>query len=265
MIDSFRTECIQIGTSVSKKADVIKEISLLAKKSEILKDLSAGEIEEALLERENLVSTGLSEGIAIPHCSFEGLDRFVVGLLIQEKGLDFEALDGGRSKLLFFIIGPKAGRNKHIKILSSISKMSKEKDLLNTLIKSKTESQVADLLIRKEEEIIPLSKVDKSQFVIHVQNEELFYDVLEILSSEVEGAVSVLDASTAGSYLHRLPLFSSFWNEKVNQFSKVIITVIDKTLMNDTIRRLNMVMPDDGRGIIISVTDILYFDGSIDF
>ncbi len=265
MIDSFRTECIQIGTSVSKKADVIKEISLLAKKSNILKEISASEIEDALLAREELISTGLSEGIAIPHCSFDGIDQFVVGLLVIEKGLDFEAIDGGNSKLLFFIIGPKSGRNKHIKILSSISKMSKDKDLLKTLIKSKTESQVADLLIRKEEDDIPVSKMEKSQFVIHVQNEELFYDVLEILSSEVEGAVSVLDASTAGSYLHRLPLFSSFWNEKVNQFCKVIITVIDKSLMNDTIRRLNMVMPEDGRGIIISVSDILYFDGSIDF
>lgn len=265
MIDSFRTECIQIGTSVSNKNEVIKEISALAKKSDILNEISAGEIEKSLLEREELVSTGLSEGIAIPHCSFEGIDRFVVGLLILKEGLDFEALDGEDSKLFFFMVGPKSARNKHIKILSSISKISKDKDLLKRLIQSGTESEVADILIREEEGDIPVSKVEKSQFVIHVQNEELFYDVLEILSSEVEGAVSVLDASTAGSYLHRLPLFSSFWNEKINQFSKIIITVIDKRLMNDTIRRLNMVLPEDGRGIIISVSDILYFDGSIDF
>jgi mannitol/fructose-specific phosphotransferase system IIA component (Ntr-type) len=265
MIDSIRTECIKIGTSASDKADVIKEISLLAKKSDILKNISAGEIEEALIAREDLISTGLSDGIAIPHCSFDGIDRFVVGLLVVNEGIDFEAIDGKDSKLFFFIVGPKTARNKHIKILSSISKISKDKEMLNTLVKSSSESEVGNLLKRQEDNEIPVNKVDKSQFVIHVQNEELFYDVLEILSSEVEGAVSVIDASTAGSYLHRLPLFSSFWNDKVNQFSKVIITVIDKRLMNDTIRRLNMVLPEDGRGIIISVSDILYFDGSIDF
>lgn len=265
MIDSFKTECIQIGTESKNKAGVIKEISRLAKKSDILRNISAVRIEEALNAREKLVSTGLSNGIAIPHCSFNEIDKFVVGLIVAKKGIDFDSLDGTQTNLIFFIIGPKEKRNKHIKILSSISKLSKDTDMLKKLAKSDSEPMVGNYLKRQEEEEIILNKIEKSQFVIHIQNEELFFDVLEILSSEVEGTVSVIDSSTAGSYLHRLPLFSTFWNDKVSHFSKIIISVIDKRLMNDAIRRINMVLPEDGKGIIISVSDIIYFDGSIDF
>jgi len=265
MIDSFRSDCIQIGTDAKNKNDIIREISKLAEKSEILKNISPSRIEEALLAREELISTGLTNGIAIPHCSFDDIDEFVVGLLIVKKGIDFESIDGSRTNLIFFIIGPQNARNKHIRILSSISKLSKDKDMLKVLGDSDSESEVGSLLKRSEEKDIVLQKVEKSQFVLHVQNEELFFDVLEILSSEVDGSVSVIDASTAGSYLHRLPLFSTFWNEKTNHFSKMIVAVIDRKLLNDTIRRINMVLPEDGKGIMITVNDIVYFDGSIDF
>lgn len=264
MIDSLRTESIQVGTGAQDKSGILKEISLLAKKSDLLKEISAGEIEEALVEREELVSTGLTGGIAIPHCSFDGLDDFVVGLIVSREGLDFEAMDGNVSKLFFFIVGPKEKRNKHIKILSSISKMSKDTELINKLVNAENSDEVAALLVREEEEA-PQNSVEKVQFVIHLQKEDLFYDVLEILSSEVEGDVSVMDGSTAGSYLHRLPLFSSFWNEKAGSFCKIIVAVIDKQLMNDTIRRLNMIMPDNREGIIITVHNLLYFEGHLDF
>lgn len=265
MIDSLRLKCLKVGTESTDKKGIIREISLLAKESEYLKDISAGEIEEALTEREELVSTGLTGGIAIPHCSFDGIDQFVVGLIVSPKGIDFQAIDGGASKLFFFIIGPKEKRNRHIKILSSISKITKDPELIKNLLSSSSAEGLADLLKRDEEDDTPLKKLEKVQFVIHVQKEDLFYDVLEVLSSEVEGAVSVLDAATAGSYLHRLPLFSSFWNEKAGSFSKMIVSVIDKPLMNDTIRRLNMVMPENREGIIISVNDLLYFEGNLDF
>jgi len=111
MIDSLKTECIQIGAESKDKSDLIKEICTIAKKSDILANISAEKIEAALVEREELSSTGLSKGIAIPHCSFDEIDDFVVGLIVDKKGVDFNALDGERTHLFFFIIGPKNARN----------------------------------------------------------------------------------------------------------------------------------------------------------
>ncbi|MDC7235456.1 MAG: PTS sugar transporter subunit IIA [Spirochaetales bacterium] len=265
MIDSLRPECIRIGSSAAGKNELLKEISQLACTSAVLNNIEASEIEEALVKREELSSTGLGSGVAIPHCSFDSLEDFTVGLIILKDGIDFDSLDGEDAKLIFFIVGSSQNRNKHIKILSSISKIMKDKDLYNKLIGASDAAEAAGLLKREEVETIQVKPFEKCQFTLHIQDEEIFSDVLEIMSGEVEGDVSVLDSSTAGSYLHKLPLFSTFWNDSASSFSKVIIAVIDKRLMNDTIRRINLIRPARQGGILISVSDLLYFDGSIDF
>ena len=196
----------------------------------------------------NSVPPAWGAELAIPHCSFDNLQDFVVGLIVLKEGIDFDSLDGEDVNLVFFIIGSTAMRNKHIKILSSISKIMKDKELTAGLLSASEPSEINSLLTRDKTETIQVKPFEKCQFTIHIQDEEIFTDVLEILSSEVEGDVSVLDSSTAGSYLHKLPLFSTFWNESSKTFSKVIVAVVDKRLMNDTIRRINMIRPaDQGR------------------
>ena len=265
MIDSLRPECIRIGCEANSKEALLKEISEIAQSSSALGSIGAGMIEEALLKREELSSTGLGSGIAIPHCSFDTSGEFTVGLIVLKKGMEFDSLDGEPVHLVFFIIGDENNRNKHIKILSSISKIAKDKELYKKLLEAETPEKVSAMLKRDERESLAVKSFEKCQFVLHVQDEEIFNDVLEILSSEVEGDVSVLESSNAGSYLHKLPLFSTFWNDNSKSFSKVIMAVIDKRLMNDTIRRINLVRTADQGGILISVTDLLYSDGSIDF
>lgn len=265
MIDSLQADCIRIGSTARTKEALLKEISEIAGQAINKADFDSPKIEKALLEREELCSTGLGSGLAIPHCSFEGLDDFTVGLIILKDGIDFDSLDGKDVNLVFFIVGASEKRNKHIKILSSISKIMKDAELSKKLLSSESAAEVLRLLKREDSETIQIRPFEKVQFTIHVQDEEIFNDVLEILSSEVEGDVSVLESSTAGSYLHKLPLFSTFWNDSSKSFSKVIIAVIDKRLMNDCIRRINLVRPASRGGILISVSDILYFDGSIDF
>ena len=265
MIDSLRPECIRIGSNAKNKKELLKEISALACASPIASGLNPDDVEKALNQREELSSTGLGGGLAIPHCSFDNLQDFVVGLIVLKDGIDFDSLDGEDVRLVFFIIGSTAMRNKHIKILSSISKIMKDKELTAGLLAATDPSEISKLLTRDKTETIQVKPFEKCQFTIHIQDEEIFTDVLEILSSEVEGDVSVLESSTAGSYLHKLPLFSTFWNESSKSFSKVIVAVVDKRLMNDTIRRINMVRPAEQGGILISVNDLIYHDGSIDF
>ena len=174
------------------------------------------------------------------------------------------------SILIFFIIGPAEKRNRHIKILSSISKIAKDQELVDSITNAETPDLLNSLIQRDSErsEVIETAgkqEITKCQIMIHVQNEILFQDVLEILSSEVEGSVTVLESSSASAFLHRLPLFSTFWNENTNKFSKTIIALLDKRFMNDAIRRINMIRPEDGTGILITVQDVIYADGAIDF
>ncbi len=258
MLVSLQRECISLGTNANSKDQILSEISKLAKKSKSLANISHQDIEKKLIDREKVSSTGMEKGIAIPHCSFEELTDFTVGLIIIPKGIDFKSMDDKPAKLIFFIIGPASQRNKHIQIISSIAKLSGDKALISKLLQSKDPDSAFEILqkdIHVKETNLDTEKY--CQFTIHIQNENLFTEVLEVLSSEAEGAISVLETNTAGYYLHKLPLFATFWNSSVPNFSRVIFAVINKNLMNDTLRRINLVNENNTPGLLVTVQDII--------
>ncbi|MBN1646674.1 MAG: PTS sugar transporter subunit IIA [Spirochaetales bacterium] len=146
MIYSLSRECIQFGNTAGTKTELLSEISLLAKKSGRLQKISREEIFDALQKREELSSTGLGHGLAIPHCSFPALTEFVVGLVIIKDGIDFEAIDASKSKLVFFLIGPQEQRRRHVEILSAISKIAINNELISALIAAETADRVLNLL-----------------------------------------------------------------------------------------------------------------------
>lgn len=261
MIKALNKNLIQIGTKCKTKQEILKEISVLVAKQTA--KLSENEIFTGLIEREKLSSTGLTQGLAIPHCMFGSLDKFFVGLIILDKGIDFESLDGEETNLIFFSIGPKDQQNQHISTLTSISKIAKDNSLLQKIMASATVDDVYKTLHREEED--STESCVKCQFVLHIQDEKIFQDVLEILAADVEGSISVIEAQTAGYYLHKMPLFSSFWNDVSDSFSRMIIAIIDKRLMNETIRRINMIKPENNTGLLFTVNELLYFDGSLEY
>jgi len=266
MLVSLQRECISWETNAISKDQILSEISKLAKKSKQLKNISQKEIEKRLTEREMVSSTGMEKGLAIPHCSFDELEDFTVGLVIIPEGINFKSIDEKPAKLIFFIIGPTNQRNKHIQIISSIAKLAGDKVLISKLLESKNPESAYEIL-QKDIHVKETTHDSKEycQFTIHIQNENLFSDVLEVLSSAAEGSISVLETNTAGYYLHKLPLFATFWNSSVPTFSRVIFAVINKNLMNDSLRRINLLNEDNTPGLLVTVQDIIYLDGAIDF
>ncbi len=267
MINTIRKECIQIGTDADSKDDILREIASLAVKCPILQGISEHEIFEALAAREEVHSTGLAGGIAIPHCSFDSIDDFVVGLILVPEGIEFNSMDGKKSRFIFFIIGPKAHRNRHVKILSSISLLSKDMNKLEKLASQTSPAGILQVL-QGDEDVrrIPAEKSrERCQMTVFLQDEDLFDDILEVLSSDTEGAVMVLEAVNAGYFLHRLPLFSSFWSESDRSWGRIIISVIDKRLANETIRRINMVRKKENPGLLVTVQDLVFAEGTLNF
>lgn len=262
MIKMLNRDLIKINSTSQTKMEVLEEITCLL--TEKYANFSKQMILDALIERESLSSTGLGSGIAIPHCTIDGIDEFYVGLIrLDINGIDFDAIDGQPVNLVFFSVGPKTKQNQHISTLTSISKVTTDSSLTRQIHNSKNTDEIYTLLHKEETNTADLGV--KCQFVIHVQDEKLFHDLLEILTSDIEGSISILDAQTAGHYLHKLPLFSSFWNDVENEFSKIVIAVINKRLMNETIRRINMAKMDHDTGLIVTVHELLYFDGSLEY
>jgi PTS system nitrogen regulatory IIA component len=91
------------------------------------------EIFETLLQRERLGSTGIGEGIAIPHGKLPGLDR-MVGLVARlERPIDFEALDGQPVDLLFVLLAPEGAGADHLKALARVARAMRQPGILERM------------------------------------------------------------------------------------------------------------------------------------
>lgn len=271
LFKSFRPECIQVGSEARNKTEVLIDLARLAKKSKVLEKVSEKRIASALQEREQVGTTGFGGGIAIPHCAIDDIDEFVVGLLIAPEGIDFDSLDGKKTTTFFFIVGPKFQRNRHIQLLSAISKVLKDPDVIQRFLEAFDEKRVRAIV----EELFQL--VDggttpgrqKGQCLFHVfvQREECFEDLLQVFSAAVDGSITVLETNPAGYYMHRMPLFAAYWSESQKGFCRLILAVVDKDLCNDVIRRIHTVVEDveSNPGVLITVQELFYSSGSLEF
>jgi PTS system nitrogen regulatory IIA component len=268
---SFRPECIQIGSDARNKAEVLDDIARLAKRSKVLENVPEKQIRRALERREKIGTTGFGGGIAIPHCALEDIEEFVVGLLIAPEGIDFESLDREKTTTFFFIIGPVSQRNRHIQLLSAISKILKNPDVIQRFLEAFDEKRVRqiveELFTLVDIGVSPGQRKGRCLFHVFVQKEEYFEDLLQVFSAAVDGSISVIETNTAGYYLHRLPLFAAYWSESQKGFCRLILAVVDKNLCNDVIRRIHTVVEDleNTPGVLISVQELFYSSGSLEF
>lgn len=82
---------------------------------------------EAVIDRERIVSTGIGNGVAIPHAKIDSLQDFVLAIGIhKQEGIDWNSLDGSKVKVIFLIGGPSLDQKKYLKILSHLTSLLKE-------------------------------------------------------------------------------------------------------------------------------------------
>src|SRR5579863_9851430 len=108
------------------------------------------QVERVLVEREQLQSTGIGEGVAIPHGALSQLDAQHATLLIVPEGVDFAAIDGLAVNILFAVVGPKRATGEHLKTLARVSRLLRNKAFRDRLVGA-ADAQVVYALISAEE------------------------------------------------------------------------------------------------------------------
>jgi len=266
LADVLRKECVVINARLSDKAEVLRDVVRLAKKSSILDSVSEQEILTGLQGRESLGSTGVGKGIAIPHCRLKTVKDFVVGIVTVPAGVDFDALDAGKVRLIVFIIAPEVESNQHVRLLSVISQRLLAPNALKQILAEQTADGVYDSFLQNQDvEINDRKRAEKSLIHVFIQSEDIFRDVLQILTGIESSSLVVVGAENAGVYLSKLPLFASFWSDEPSNFGRIIIAVVDKNLTNEALRRIESVAGDLGKsaGVMATVQEVDYVAGSL--
>ncbi len=134
-----------------KKENTIKEIVRDLKKMKIIK--KEDKILKKIFEREQLGSTGIGKGIAIPHCKVKDIKKSIVAIGISRKGVDFNSNDHNLTHLIVLVISPIDKPTQHLQILASAAHLAKKVfPIINKLINLKTKTEVYKFLRELEQD-----------------------------------------------------------------------------------------------------------------
>jgi len=140
---------IKVGVAADTKEGALKELVSVLAESEKISDAKG--ILKALIERENLGSTGIGQGIAIPHGKTDKVGRLVAVLGVSKQGVNFDALDGESVYIFFLLVAPKNTAGPHLKALAQISRLLRDAYFCELIRKCSTGKEVFDLIKNEEE------------------------------------------------------------------------------------------------------------------
>jgi len=132
------------NTAIEELAGVITDSCPSLKKDELIK---------VLLERERLGSTGIGDGVAIPHGKVPGISDPVISFGRSLDGLDFDSMDGQPVHLFFLLVAPEDSANIHLKALAKIAKILKNISFRNQLIEAKTREEIYKIITHDDEDL----------------------------------------------------------------------------------------------------------------
>lgn len=153
--DFVSREAIRSELTADDKEGVIREmVQALLDAGRIDADQQES-IVKAILKREELGSTGIGRGVAVPHTKHPSVDRLVGTVAISAKGVNFNSLDGERVQLLFLLISPPDRPGDHLRALENISRQLRDDTFCRFLKKAKDPEEIQQLL----------DEADNNQFV----------------------------------------------------------------------------------------------------
>ena len=119
------------------KEQVIREVVGLLVRAGSIKEKDVNKLIQILLDREALGSTGIGQGVAIPHGKCDCVSQLVGAIGISRSGVEFDSLDGEPTHIFFLLVAPQDSAGPHLKALARISRLLKDKHFRDSLKNSK--------------------------------------------------------------------------------------------------------------------------------
>lgn len=141
-------ERIKIPLVSATKDEILGELVEVVGKNTALGDLDA--VLRAVREREEVLSTGIGSGVAIPHGKSGGIPELALVAGVMPQGIDFEALDGKPVNLFFLLVGPESAAGQHVKALSRISRLLRRDSFRVRLSEARTPEEFYSIIAEAE-------------------------------------------------------------------------------------------------------------------
>lgn len=142
---------VRVGLHVSEKPALIEEMVAIVAASD--SSIPADRLLADVQEREGLMSTGVGDGLALPHARSRAVEETVAAFATLASPIDYEALDGKPVQVALLLAGPDSERGEHVRLLGRISRLMSREGVRERLVTASTVEDILDM-IRSEEEAI---------------------------------------------------------------------------------------------------------------
>jgi fructose-specific phosphotransferase system IIA component len=147
LLSLIKPEFISLDLKGENKEEIVGELVDILGKQGLVENRDM--VLEDVLYREKNMSTGMQHGVALPHAKTDGIKEFAVAVGIKKEGVDFESLDGEKSRLFIMIISPRKNPGPHMQFLAAIGVLLQDKQLREDIIDAGSRESVAALMISR--------------------------------------------------------------------------------------------------------------------
>lgn len=154
LIDILTNDTIRIPLQNTEKFKIIEEMVDILCQAHKIENREA--VLKAVLEREKILSTGVGDGVAIPHCKVEGVKEMLVSFGVTKEDVDFASSDSKPVRLVFLIVGPQEVTSPHVRMLSRISRLMHDTDFREKLKNAKLSTEVLEALSKVEAKFLDI-------------------------------------------------------------------------------------------------------------
>ena len=149
--DILKEDCIIEDLAADDKEGALREVSLFLESKGAIRDHS--KLFQALLDREQLGSTGIGDNMAIPHAKYEGIEQITTVFARSRKGIDFQSLDRKPVHFIFLLLAPPASTGLHLKALAKIARLFKNPSLRESILEAENAGSIHSLLLEEDSKI----------------------------------------------------------------------------------------------------------------
>jgi|UniRef100_A0A7V3RHW5 PTS system fructose-specific IIC component len=145
----LKPDAVILEMNATEKLAAIRELVDFMVGKNIARDRE--QLFEALAKRENLESTGIGNGIAIPHARTDAVDDLVLVFARSSTGIDFSSIDGKPSHIIFLIASPENKKSEYIIALAKLSRLLRRSPVREQLMKATNSQEILDIIKNNEE------------------------------------------------------------------------------------------------------------------
>ncbi len=149
--DLLDENSIEMSLTSRTKDEVLEEMVDILDRTGKIKDRDA--VLKSIIDRERIMTTGIGNGVGVPHCKTDAVDHLVAALGISREGIDFQAPDDEPARLIFVLIAEQNNPGPHVRALARLAKLLSAKKVRDALLAASSPGELLRIIAENEQEL----------------------------------------------------------------------------------------------------------------